>query len=66
MNHQQHLRKKVEEHWSIFFRYLEELNKRYPKDNTRWEMDENTNKVRRVKLPDMEWEQFEEPNDELL
>lgn len=66
MNHHQHLCKKVEEHWSIFFRYLEELNKRYPKTDTRWEMDENTNKVRRVKLPDMEWEQFEEPNDELL
>lgn len=42
---------------------LDTLNKKYPKPDYRWEMDEDKGIVRRVKLPEMAWEPFEEPND---
>ena len=45
---------------------LETLNRDYPKPDTRWEMDEDKKIVRRVKMPNLEWEVFDEPNDKLF
>lgn len=43
-----------------------QLRKLYPlPENERWEFDDENFKFRRVKLPDMEWLPFEEPNEEL-
>lgn len=45
---------------------LDTLNRDYSKPDTRWEVDEMNGSVRRVKLPSLEWEEFEEPNDKLF
>ena len=45
---------------------LATLNRDHQKPNTRWEIDETTGKVRRVKLPSLEWEKYDEPNDPLF
>jgi len=50
-----------------FLGALKEVREKFPlPDNERWEWDDENFKFRRVKLPDMEWLPFEEPNEELL
>jgi len=64
MTRQSSLKNQAEAHYKFFAELLEELNKEFCVPDTRWEIDEETYKVRRVKLPEMEWERFEEANDE--
>lgn len=54
-------------HHSRFMDAIEFIRLTYPcEDSERWEYDDETKTVRRVKLPDMEWLPYEEKNDEIL
>lgn len=49
-----------------FLGALKDVREKFPLPaNERWEWDDENFKFRRVKLPDMEWLPFEEPNEEL-
>lgn len=65
MTRESSLKNQAEAHFKFFYELMEELNREFYVPDTRWEIDEETFSVRRVKLPEMEWEQFEEANDEL-
>ncbi len=40
--------------------YLNSLNKEFPMLDHRWEIDEMTGKVRRLKLPELEWDDYDD------
>ena len=61
-----YLKKRASECFKGLKSVLETLNRDYPKPDTRWEMDEDKKIVRRVKMPSLEWEVFDEPNDPLF
>ncbi len=42
---------------------LSTLNRDYPKSGYHWGIDEDMGVARRFKVPTLEWEPFEEPND---
>jgi len=49
-----------------FLDALKDVRELYPlPDGQMWEWDDENMKFRKVKLPEMEWLNFEEPNDEL-
>lgn len=42
------------------------INDKFPLgENKRWEYNDETDCVEKISLPEMSWERFEEPNDEL-
>ena len=60
----QFLKKNAERVYKEFAAFMEAMNKQYPLgDNYRWEMDELEYKVKKCKLSDFEWAEFEEVND---
>lgn len=61
-----YLKKRASDCFKGLTSVLETLNRDYPKPDTRWEMDEDKKIVRRVKMPSLEWEVFDEPNDKLF
>lgn len=51
-------------HYGCFHEVMEKVRLTYPcEDSERWEYDDETQTVRRVSLPNMEWLPFEEANE---
>lgn len=51
-------------HYSRFMDTMEFVRRTYPcEDSERYEYDDETKTIRRVRLSDMEWLPYEEPND---
>lgn len=58
-----YLKSRASECYKGLVTVLDTLNRNYPKAGTRWEIDEDKMIARRVKIPSLEWEPFDEPND---
>jgi hypothetical protein len=58
--------KKIRRAYEDFWKYKNELERYFPAGpNKIWDFDDENMCMRKLKLPDCEWEKFEEPNDEL-
>ncbi len=58
------LERVVVQHYEKFMSTMEFIRLTYPcEDSERWEFDDETKSVRRVKLPDLEWLPYEEANE---
>jgi len=64
MSDLKYLKSRAAESYKSLMTVLETLNRDHKKPDTHWEMDEDKGVVRRVKLPSLEWEPFEEPNEQ--
>lgn len=71
MKHENHpdflwLQNIAAEYFEEFQQALNETRRMFPLgENEKWEWDDENLKIRRIKLPEMEWLPFEEANDEL-
>jgi hypothetical protein len=63
MDDLKYLKQRASECFRGFETVMATLNKMHSKPGYRWEMDEDKGIARRIKLPEMTWEPFEEPND---
>jgi hypothetical protein len=63
----QYLQDHAANSFESFLDCLKDLREMFPlPDGQMWEWDDENLTFRKVKLPEMEWLDFEEPNDELL
>jgi hypothetical protein len=63
----QYLQDHAANSFESFLDCLKDVREMFPlPDGQMWEWDDENLTFRKVKLPEMEWLDFEEPNDELL
>ena len=63
----QYLQDHAANSFESFLDCLKDVREMYPlPDGQMWEWDDENLTFRKVKLPEMEWLDFEEPNDELI
>lgn len=62
----QYLENDAASHFKAFMSCWETVRQKFPlPDDQAWEWDDDNMKFRQIKSPEMEWLDFEEPNEEL-